>query len=89
MRIRMLETAKGSPDGARVYEYTEGDEHSVDGYLMSFDLAHVFVAQDLAVEVDEPEAAESDQEAQGDALTGETPASDAKATPAPRRARTR
>lgn len=85
MRIRMLETAKGSPDGVSVYEYTQGEEYeSAPHALMSVELALVFIAQDLAEQVEQPESVES---AQGDALTGETPASAPKATPAPRRTR--
>jgi hypothetical protein len=81
MRIRMLETAKGSPDGVSVYDFTEGDEHEAAPHsAMSDELARVFIAQGLAVEVTPADPGET---VQADAPTGETP------DPAPKPSRSR
>ena len=44
MKIKMLETTKGSPDGFTVRSYVAGKEYSMSGGP-AFDLAKVFVEQ--------------------------------------------
>jgi hypothetical protein len=86
MRIRMTETAKGAPDGVSVYEYAEGEEYEAAPHSrMSDELARVFIAQDLAVEVVESDPGDA---VQADAPTGETPESAPQAAK-PARARKR
>ena len=51
MKIKMLETTKGSPDGFTVRSYVAGKEYNLSG-IPGNDLAKVFVEQmEVAVEV--------------------------------------
>ena len=51
MKIKMLETTKGSPDGFTVRSYVAGKEYNMSG-IPGNDLAKVFVEQmEVAVEV--------------------------------------
>lgn len=55
MKIRMLTTAKGSPDGIRVFEYLQGEEYDLTKSLKELHLAENFVHhQKVAEPADKP-----------------------------------
>lgn len=59
MKIRMLETKDGSPDGLKVNTYEKGTEHDLSGSAGEQDLASVFVREKWAEEVKGKKAAEN------------------------------
>jgi hypothetical protein len=46
MRIKMLKTQKGSPDGVTVVNYLEGQEYDIN-----IELSKVFIMQKWAIEI--------------------------------------
>lgn len=48
MRIRMLKTVQGSPDGVRVLEYRDGTEHDLSATPRERELAAAFLAEQWA-----------------------------------------
>lgn len=55
MSIRMKKTVRGSPDGADVRVYAEGEEHDLSRTPRERELAEVFLREGWAVDVAEPE----------------------------------
>lgn len=72
MRIRMLSSRPGSPDGVAVRLYAAGTEHDLGATPGELDLARVFVAAGFAEEV-APAALPAAEPAAGDASAAARP----------------
>jgi len=53
MKIRMVRTTNGSPNGMHVLEYKKDEEYVVTGYPLPYELAESFIASGAAVQIKE------------------------------------
>jgi len=80
MKIRMLQTTKGSPNGTHVLEYKKDEEYVVSGYPLPFELAESFLRAGAAEQVKEagynapgPNEFKSDESGTSDVPEGDVP----------------
>jgi hypothetical protein len=54
MKIRMLKTMRGSPNGVDIFVYREGEEYDLSRDARALDLANVFLREGWAESAEKP-----------------------------------